>query len=344
VLLFLFLSAHLVNAQGGPAPSIKYDRKGKPNWVEKPEGAFNPAYYICGVGSGSSQETADASAFASLIAYFGQSVESNIQSVQIYKERVTGNLAALESRDEISSEVKLTSSFNQLMGAKIVDRWKETVKKKTTYYAAAVMQKAEAVRIYTQLIGDNHALIEKLTAIPAAEKATIATVARYQCAADIADANGVFKNILLVLGASRQSDEGDRGIDYRLRAQDMASQIPIAITVKGDVDGRIKTALASVFTGYGFVSGEKGARYRIDAALTIAPGKPSAQFFFSNYTLSVNLFDAASKSTLLTFSRSDHQGHTSQSGAESRALNGAEDAIRQDYMSEFASYLKSAIK
>jgi hypothetical protein len=328
----------------GPEHGIKYDRKGKPNWVEKPERAFNPVYYICGVGSGSSQEKADASAFADLIAYFGQSVESNIQSVQVYKERMANNFVSLESRDEISSEIKLSSSMNQLMGAKIVDRWKETVKKKTTYSAAAVMGKGEPVRIYTHLIDDNLALIERLVAIPPAESKTIAAVARYQCAADIADANGVFKNILLVLGVSHQNDEGGMGIDYRLTAQDMAAQIPIAITVKGDVDDRIKPAFASVFTGYGFVSGEKSTRYRLDAELTIVPEQSSSSFVFSRYTLNATLIDTANKSTLLPFSVNDHEGHTSQSGADSRALKGAEEKIQKDFAAEFDAYLKSAKK
>ena len=63
----------ILYAQALPQPAVKYDRKGKPNWIEKPEKAFNPAYYVCGVGSGNSQEKADANAFADLIAYFGQS-------------------------------------------------------------------------------------------------------------------------------------------------------------------------------------------------------------------------------------------------------------------------------
>jgi hypothetical protein len=325
-------------------PSIKYDRKGKPNWIQKPENAFNPAYYVCGIGSGSSQEKADANAFANLIAYFGQSVESTIHSIQVYNERIINNSVLLQSRDEISSEVKLSSSMNQLIGAKIYDRWKETKKQKTTYHAVAVMEKSEVIRIYTQLIDDNLVSIEKLIAMDPAENTGINAVARYYCAADIADIHTVFKNMLLVLGVSHRSTKSNTPIDYRLLAKNTAAQIPITITVQGDVDGRIKAAFAFVFSEAGFTSGSKDSRYRLDAELKIAPEESSSPYLFSRYTLTASLLDASNKSTVLPFSVSDREGHTTQSSADNRALIAAENKIKTDYAAMFETYLKSTMR
>ncbi|GHT60404.1 hypothetical protein FACS1894109_18010 [Spirochaetia bacterium] len=322
--------------------------EGKPNWIQKPENAFNPAYYICGIGSGSSQEEADANAFANLISYFGQSVESNIQSVQVYKETINGNSESLQLRDEISSEIKLSSSMNQLIGAKIYDRWNERVKQNQRYYAIAVMEKSELIRIYTQLINDNLVLIEKFIALDSAEKTTINAVARYYCAADIADANAVFKNVLMVLGVSHQGAGDGTGHDYRLSAEKIIAQIPIAITVKGDIDGRISKAFAQVFSKRGFKTSVAAGTASADRPYTLsadfkmedAPVTDS-QYQFTRFVLTA-AFMGKDGAELLSFSETGREGHITQSDALQRAIRSAEIMITEDsFAREFAAYLDS---
>ncbi|GHV77849.1 hypothetical protein AGMMS49942_26700 [Spirochaetia bacterium] len=322
--------------------------EGKPKWIQKPENVFNPACYICGTGSGSSQEKADANAFANLIIYFGQSVESNIQSVQVYKELITGNSESLQLQDEISTEIKLSSSMNQLIGAKIYDRWKEAVPQKTTYHAVAVMEKAEAIRIYTQLINDNLVLIEKLIALGSAEKTTVNAAARYYCAADIADANAVFKNVLMVLGVSHQDAGNNTGHDYRLSAENILAQIPITITVKGDVDNRISKAFAQVFSGRGFrtntvpgaTSADRPYTLRAEFKMEDVPANDS-KYQYTRFVLTAALM-GKDGAELLSFSETGREGHTTQSEARQRAIHSAEIIITEDsFAKEFAAYLDS---
>jgi hypothetical protein len=312
--------------------------EGKPDWIQKPENAFNPAYYICGVGSGSSQEEADANAFANLISYFGQSVESNIQSVQAYKERITGNSVSLQIKDEISSETILSSSMNQLIGAKIYDRWKEPAKQK--YHAVAVMEKSETIRIYTQLINDNIALIEKLTAVGSREKVTINTVSRYYYAADIADANAVFKNVLMVLGVSHQGAGGHTGYDYRLSAENIAAQIPIMIIVKGDVDNRISKAFAQVFSRRGFKTNAATSLASTDRPYTLnADFKmedmpvSDSRYKYTRFVLTAALL-GKDGAELLSFSTTNREGHATQNEARQRAIRSAEMAISEGEFAE----------
>jgi hypothetical protein len=318
----------------------------KPNWIQNPANAFDPAYYVCGSGSGNSQGEADANAFANLIAYFGQSVESNRQSVLIYEERITGNSVSLQSKDEISSEIKLSASMNQLIGAKIYDRWKEPEKQNAKYHAVAVMEKSEAIRIYTQLIDDNLVLIEKLIAVPAVEKTTINAAARYYCAADIADANAVFKNVLMVLGVSYQGAEGDTGHDYRLSAENIIAQIPIAITVKGDVDSRISKAFALVFSRRGFrtsaaenaVSADRPYTLKADFKMEDAPLRDS-KYKFTWFVLTASLV-GKDGTELLSFSETDREGHTIQDEARQRAIRSAETLITESgFARKFDAYL-----
>ncbi|GHT92214.1 hypothetical protein FACS1894140_3930 [Spirochaetia bacterium] len=319
---------------------------GKPNWIQKPENAFNPAYYICGIGSGGSQEEADANAFANLISYFGQSVESNIQSVQVYKETINGNSESLQIRDEISSEIKLSSSMNQLIGAKIYDRWHEPEKQNQRYYAVAVMEKSEVIRIYTRLINDNLVLIEKLIALGSAEKTTINAAARYYCAADIADANAVFKNVLMVLGVSPQGAGGGTGHDYRLSAEKIIAQIPIAIRVKGDVDGRISKAFAQVFSKRGFKTSVAAGAAAADRPYTLLADfqtvdVPDSKYQYTRFVLSAALM-GKDGAELLSLSETGREGHTAQSEALQRAIHSAEMLITEgEFAREFAVYLDS---
>jgi hypothetical protein len=322
--------------------------QGKPNWIQKPENAFNPAYYVCGIGSGSSQEEADANAFANLITYFGQSVESTVHSIQLYKEQITNNSVLLQSRDEISSEIKLSSSMNQLIGAKIYDRWKEPVKQNPKYYAAAVMEKPEVIRIYTQLINDNLVLIEKLIAPGSAEETTINAAARYYCAADIADANAVFKNVLMVLGASYQGAGGGTGHDYRLSAEKIIAQIPIAIAVNGDVDGRISKAFAQVFSKQGFKTGSAEGVAPVDRPYTLSADfitedvpVPDSKYQFTRFVLTA-AFMGKDGAELLSFSETGREGHATQGEARQRAIRSAEIIITEDsFAREFTAYLDS---
>jgi hypothetical protein len=209
------------------------------------------------------------------------------------------------------------------------------------------MEKSEAIRIYTQLIDDNLVLIEKLIAMGSTEKTTLNAVARYYCAADIADANSVFKNVLMVLGVSHQGAEGDTSQDYRLSAESIIAQIPITITVKGDVDNRISKAFAQVFSKRGFKTGAATSTvsadrsYTLNADFKMEDVPNDSKYQFTRFVLTAALKDR-NGAELLPFSKTNREGHATQNEARQRAIRSAEMVISEgEFAEEFDAYLDS---
>ncbi|MDR2864002.1 MAG: LPP20 family lipoprotein [Spirochaetaceae bacterium] len=324
-----------------PDPLVTRDKNGKPNWVDKPDSAYDKRYYLSAIGYGTNRQQAEASAFSNLTGLFGQSVTSKISTVESYKEKIVDGAISVESGDEISNAVELSSSIDQLIGAEINDRWED--KSRGLYYAAAIMEKPRAINIYTGLIDSNRALIEKLTNIPAAEKNTIDGIVRYHFAASLADTNDVFATVLSILGGPDKKNELKSGEDYRYEAGAIAKKIPVNVVVKNDVDGRIKAAFVRVFTDAGFRTGNSNSRYVLNAVLSISAVELNNQNKFSRYVVDASLIDSSDNSVLTPFNINGREGHLTQPEANARAVRAAEQKIKEDFSEALREYLSSAL-
>jgi hypothetical protein len=338
-LLYAVLIIASLSSCAGTQPREQQAAAG-PEWVYAPDSAYPESRYISAVGYGTDRESAEKNALGSLVAIFGQSVAGETMASYRYTEAVTGGLIDMQEGSEIDSAVKTSFAMNTLIGAEIKDRWFD---EKTTYYAIAVMDKMKSAMLYSDLIESNQRVIQNLTAIPEADQYTFDAYAQYELAADVADANAVFVNVLSVLSpasASAFRNELRQGDDYRLEARRVSQNIPVAVNVANDRDGRIRGAFAAALSGEGFRTGGNGARYVLDAVLSIREAElPENPNKFVRYMIDANLRDTVSGAVLIPYSIEGREGHTSLSEAEVRAYRVAEEKIRKSYGEALRSYL-----
>jgi hypothetical protein len=201
------------------------------------------------------------------------------------------------------------------------------------------MDKAKTIPIYKGLIDANISLIDRLTNVPAAQRATIDTIAAYHLAASIADANAVFVTVLSMLGGPDMRSDVKTGDDYVTEANNIAKLIPINVTVENDSESRIRSAISGVLTGVGFRTGNNNSRYVVKTKLSLAPVDLPNQNKFSRFVLDAAFTDTSTNVVLFTFNINGREGHVSQTEADQRAIRTAEARAKAEFGKVLQDYL-----
>lgn len=318
-----------------------------PIWLSNPDAAYSSSRYVSAVGSGTDRDAAEKSALTALIAVFGQSISSDTTVSSRYMDSVKdGILQDNSASHSIDENITTAVAMDTLVGAEIKETWTDTAGKYT--YAIAVMDKPKTAVLYTDLIKSNDNLIESLLNIPQKDKGTFSEYSRMRMAADTADANEHFINVLSVVSpASAATMRSSRvsGDVYRVKATSAAAAISVSVSVINDSENRLSQAFSSVFSNSNFRITQKGERYKLDAEVSfsevILPSNPNK---FSRAVLNARLIDMESGEVLLPYSTSIREGHTSLPEAENRALRSLAVKIESDFAESFDSYLQSLIK
>ena len=298
-----------------------------PEWVRDPYLKYDRNANVAAIGSGSSREAAEKSAFGNLVAIFGQSIQVDERVSTSYDQVVrNGALDDWSEGTAINNVISTSASLDSLVGAEIGEVWGDN----REYYAVAVLNKAKARQIYSGLIASNQTIINNLVNIPAAEKNTLDGFARYQLAALVADITTSYGNLLSVIGAP--AERLKLGDEYRLEAINIAKAIPISIRVQNDLSGRVQGAFAKVFSNMGFQSGGSNSRYILDANIITSvvefANNPNK---WTRIEVNAYLVDSRQGAVLLPYNYSDRQGHTTQAEANNRAYAAAERKINEEY-------------
>jgi hypothetical protein len=297
---------------------------------------YGRAQYVAAVGYAADRAMAEKNAFANLTAIFGQSIQADQTITNTYQEAIR-NGATTGWTDTIAMQntISTSASMDTLIGAEIKEVWFDS---RSTYYAAAVMEKTKTIQLYTGMINANQNMINNLVTMNQAEKNTLEGYARYQFAAAVADINISYGNVLQVLGAAVPNLQ--RGNDYRLEAQNITRAIPVSVTVKNDKSGRIQGAFAQAFSGLGFRSGGSNSRYLLEADITVSqvdlPGNANK---FVRIELGANLTDTSLGTVVLPYNFNSREGHNSYAEAENRAYAMAERKINDEYSKLLNDYL-----
>jgi hypothetical protein len=326
---------------GGNAPSPV---KQEPIWVETPEALYPTFDYITGVGAGGDRNHAEQQAFGALVAYFGQSVRADLHSIESYHEAVSSGAVEVSGDTQVRNSIQTSASLDRLIGAEIREHWDDG----RTFYALAVLEKSTAVRLYSDLLDANQRMIERLTNLAPEEKNTLDGFSRYRFAADAADANAVYADILsLIDGRSRNRAKGD---EYRLEAAQIAANIPIAVSINPAPAGdevrfdRIQSAFAAALNKQGFRSGGGGSRYTLEVRFSLSPDeRPGSSNQFIRYVVNAALIDSEGAGALFTYSINNREGHLSLDAAKDRAVSAAEKRIAQEYSLLLSAELSSLL-
>jgi hypothetical protein len=326
--------------QTGPAASpSRSGSSARPAWVDSPEAVYSRNAFVAGVGAGNDRPAAEQNALTALSSIFHQSLQADQTISTSYQEAVKNGAAAdWTENTSVESAIK-TSTAMELAGAEIREVWTDG----KTFYAVAVMENERTARLYTQMIQDNQRIIDTLTDIPAADRNSMDSLARFQFAATIAEANRVFANVLSVIGAPVTAGI-KRPEDYRLEASNIIKTIPVSVVVENDRDGRIRSAFASVLSSAGFRTGGNNSRYQLRARLSLSEVQlPNQTNKFVRYGIDGNFVDASTEQILFPYNAVGREGHVSIPEAENRAVRAAESKIKGDYAEALSAYLSRLI-
>jgi hypothetical protein len=317
-----------------------------PAWVIDVDSVYSRTQYVAATGFGRDRMTAEGNALAALISFFGQTVHVERTAVSFYQQAiVNGIMDGWIDTAEMRSNIRTTAIADNLMGVEIKEVWFDSV---DTYYAVAVMEKARAVQIYSDLIQANLNIIDNLTIMTTDEINSMEGVIRYRFAAVVADINAYYRNIVLLSGGVVPDAIFD-GDYYRLLALNVIRTIPVNITVTNDRNGRIFGAFAKSFTDWGFEAADAQTdianyRYALNAYVTLSPvtlpGNPN---FFSRVELAVTLVDTRENRVLLPYNFNNREGHLSQTEADNRAIAAAERNINAEFAALLSGYLSNLL-
>jgi hypothetical protein len=337
-------SAQSAPAQQGSAqqgPVVNTGRS-KPAWVDAVDSVYGRAQYVAAVGFAADRAMAEKNALVRIVSYFNQSVQADEAITNTYQQAVRNGVTAGWT-DNFSSQntIRTSASMDTLVGAEIKEVWLDS--RTNTYYAAAVMEKAKAAQMYTEMIQANQNMIKNLVTMSAAEKNSLEGLSRYQFAATVADINVSYGNLLRLIDAAVPAGLV-KGDEYRIEAQNIVKAIPVGVTVTGDRSGRIQGAFAKSLSELGFRSGGNNSRYVLRVEIAVSPvDLPNNPNKFARIELSANLTDTSAGAVLLPYNFNNREGHTSQAEAENRLYLAAERKINEEYAKLLNGYLSQLL-
>jgi hypothetical protein len=312
--------------------------------VDNPDAVYSKQRYVAAVGFGSDRRQAERSALANLTGVFGQAIQSDMKTVSTYSEAVKNGAIQMSENTTVQNAISTSAEMDSLVGAEVVEFWFDS---KSTYYAAAVMEKSKTAILYADLIRSNEKVIANLTNMTVAEKNTLNGYSRYLLSATIADADRVYANVLTYVGNTSGINPAEmkKGEEYRLAAADIARSIPIGISIAGDRSDRIKNAFARALSGLGFRSGGTNSRYVLKGNITMTPAEfPNQQNKFVRYNVDADLGDTAEgDAVLLPYNANGREGHLNMTEAEERAFRAAEKKIGDEFGVSLQAYLSTLL-
>ena len=327
------------------APSPIAAQTAQPAWVLNPYARFDRQEYLAAVGSGISRAAAERDALGRLAAVFGVGIQVDETIRTSYREVAqSGAAAAWVHHTYLDSEIRAVVGMGNLIGAEPVDSWNDG---RGSVFVLAVMNRARAIRIYSELVRANRQAIDSLVSMPAADRNTLAAFSRYQLAAVFADMNISYGTVLSVLGVPVHGLV--RGDEFRREAQEIRRGIPIGITVRNDRGGRIHDAFARAFSDLGFRTGGSGHRYVLDVDISVTLDRRYSQHHgawitWAYKTLRADLRDTATGTVLLPYSIHNlREGHASQAQAEDWVFRRAVEAINREYREMLSEYLSRLV-
>ena len=128
----------------------------EPKWLSAPENVYPSAQYFSAVGSGPDRSAAELSAKFALCQNLGERI--------VGEQRTSQTLTRSSSEATLEINVTEEAIFNHVVGIAIKDTYSEKKKKVTTYYAVAVLNKAEAASYYASKVSQLDSEISALLA------------------------------------------------------------------------------------------------------------------------------------------------------------------------------------
>ncbi|MDR2658783.1 MAG: LPP20 family lipoprotein [Spirochaetaceae bacterium] len=324
----LFIAFAFAAAALAPAAA---QSKAKPAWVDKPYSAYPDTLYISAVSSAPERAVAEKAALGSLAASFKQFITNRITISD--SERLLNGVSSSETN--MSQFIESSSALDTLIRAEIKETWNDT--KNKVWYALAVMDKRKCAALYNDELDKLIREIKVLIDVP--DEPAPGTAARCKKALELAEKASLYALVLSRLDGGGRQNEVYPLISKTKALLDKAKNVAVYVRVAGDVNDRVRSAFASVFSGEGFKIGGSNSRFVMDVTVSIEDA-PKTMYFNARYTVTAVLTDTKTGSGILTYSISERESHPAgQKEANSRAITGAQRTIGKTFPPVLREYL-----
>ena len=316
-----------------------------PDWVTNPGDVYPGKTYFAQVGYDKDRTTAELKACEGISAIFSQSVKSTTKAssrmVQAEKDGLVSNAKVASLSQDITREVDAAN----LIGVEIKGAWFSP--SENVWYAVAVLDKPKATDIYTQMIKKNVEHINTLLGYETTDQYSFETFAIYDFCQEIAAMDEGYLERLAVIDSSASGSLKpicQSSKELKLKALDIAKQIPIATVVEGDIDNRVRAAFSKVITTAGFRSSvNPSERYVLNLKASWVPSTTTdGKTARCEYSITGSLMDNGIDEELLAVSIKGRGSDVTPDRATQKALQNIENKdVSAKFSKEFDKYLKS---
>lgn len=307
----------------------------EPSWVKKPQTGANQNLFLSATGMGKRTSEAETAATAALVKIIRQDISS--KTVTTDKASMTNGIS--KSKSTLDETVEQESMMKTLVGVQIKEIW---TAKNGTAYALAVLNKADASEYYKNKIAEVEATVLEMIADAEKQSTTFDGYFGMKKAAQLADEVTTYVDVLFAVDrAAYNNTKLSFGSVQAIekKATDIASKLSLSVNVKGDVNGRAGTAIAKVFSNYGFDAAiDKNERYILEADLSFED-VPSSRNAFVRYVLDARLKDTKTGKVIFPFSSNAREGHKTSSEAKQLCIRTLEKNINTKFAEAFEAFV-----
>lgn len=346
-LFFCLLIVAAASSAYAASKKTSSKKNAMPEWINQPSSVYPNASYITYVGSAADRNVSEINALQGLASVFGQTIKSDSTASSRMVQAKEKGLVANSNVQVFSQEVKRKVDVDSLIGVETKEFWLDEAN--NTWYAIAVLDKAKATELYSDMIKKNAAAIE--TVIKNGEKDVYSFdgFSAYDFAEDIAMENENHLKKLAVINPPVVDDLKTfcpSSKELHAKKMDIAKQIPICIQTSNDENGRYKEAFRQAVAEAGFkATDDTSARYQLLAKFDFERSDTSdKKTVRCRYNAESYILDKKTSHQLVPFSIKGRESHVDYDEAKHKAETALTNKIKKDFSKAFYDYIRSSVE
>lgn len=341
--LLMACAASAFAAKKSDKPKAKATKM--PEWVLQPSAVYPNASFITYVGNAEDRNLSEVSALQGLASVFGQSVKSDTTANTRMAQAKADGLVATASVQAFSQDVKRKVDVDNLIGVEVKEYWQDVAN--NTWYAIAVLDKAKAADIYTDMIKKNAGAIDTVLKNAAKDKNSLDGFGAYDFAEEIAVENEKNLNKISVIN----SDLVDSLKSYcpsskniHAKKMEIAKTIPICVQTFNDEHGRYKQAFSKAITEAGFKGTfDDSVRYTLTAKFEFERSDSTdKKTIRCRYNCESFILDSKTGHQIVPFAIKGRESHVDYNEALHKAELSLVSKIQKDFSEALYKYLRSS--
>lgn len=316
-----------------------------PEWVNAPSSVYPSSSYLTCVGTGSDRKSAELDALQGIASVFGQSIKSETKTSSRITQAKENGVIANSSLATIDQSIVKNVDIDSLIGVEVNNYWFDEV---SSWYAIAVLDKAKATSIYTDMITKNLNTFKSIYNKVDAKDYSFEMYSICDFAEEIAFENEKHLQRLSLINydaANNLKKQCVSSKDVKLKKTELAKNIPIHVIVENDVNGRIEESFYQAIASLGFRgSYDSKVRYLLVAKFTFEQNESSdKKTIRCKYNGESYILDTKENQQIVPFSVSGRDGHVDYASAKEKSIKKISQKITTDYTATLDKFLKEIV-